>query len=206
MLGCIRSRLSSRVRLQVVLAAVSCLTLCLAGWLTSLAAGPKAGWSEPASLPTGLAQESAVTLPDGRIVVTGGVTSVDKASTKIQLFDPTTNKWSESAAHLNTGRVLHASAVGHDGKVYVFGGRNAIGPPISEVESYDPASDTVNALSGAGCIVRAGLAATTLSDGRIMLIGGTDISKAVNTVEFFDTATGKCALASGADVMPTARM
>jgi galactose oxidase len=55
-------------------------------------------------------------LPDGRILVNGGI-----AETKTSIFDPRTNRWS-TAAPMSIGRGYQGSVVNPDGSVFTLGG------------------------------------------------------------------------------------
>jgi hypothetical protein len=134
-------------------------------------------WSTAADMPTARCRLAAVLGPDGKIYAIGGSTTstLDLAgySSVVEVYDPGANTWTIAAA-LSTPRVGLAAATSA-GKIYVFGGYGK--PPgyaarfLVSTEVYDPA---VNSWSTAGSMrdTRYGLAAATVSNGLIYLIGG----------------------------------
>jgi N-acetylneuraminic acid mutarotase len=94
--------------------------------------GATTTWDKAPSLPMPLAGAAAVRLPDGRILVAGGVSTDPptplsegaveyRASTASQIFDPATNRWS-SAGNMPTGRYRAAIALLDDAGVLVAAG------------------------------------------------------------------------------------
>ncbi|HEY3782900.1 MAG TPA: kelch repeat-containing protein [Fimbriimonadaceae bacterium] len=90
---------------------------------------------------------SAVTLADGRVLVTGGYHVDEPArrgttiapSGNVQIFDPGRNEWS-TAAPMTFPRARHASVLLPDGRVAVLGGFYK--GPLDSVEIYDPSQNT----------------------------------------------------------------
>lgn len=116
------------------------------------------------------------------------------------------------AFHLTAGpmireRAYHAVAVLKDGRALVTGGTQStqlnIDQVHSSVEIFEPASETFTLLGTPMQSRRAFHTATTLYDGKVLVVGGTDgAKKSVNSVEIFDPATGS--FSAGA-AMSTAR-
>ncbi len=85
---------------------------------------------------------SAVALLDGRVLVSGGGTSIDTARDDAILFDPSiesSGDFISLASHLSTPRLGHASVAVAD-KVLIFGG--AVMPTKSPVEEFILDGDT----------------------------------------------------------------
>ncbi len=85
---------------------------------------------------------SAVLLSDGRVLITGGGTSIETARDDAIIFDPTaetTGTFTTLASHLNTPRIGHASVAVNEGAM-IFGG--AIMPTKSAVEEFIPDDET----------------------------------------------------------------
>jgi N-acetylneuraminic acid mutarotase len=84
----------------------------------------------------------------------------------------------------------------NDGRLLVTGGVDAAGAVIASCEVYNPATNVFTPVANMNNI-RAGHAAVTLADGRVMVAGGTNnytdlttaITNAVNTVEIWNPAT-----------------
>ncbi len=126
----------------------------------------------------------------------------------VSTFDPTSPAtWNDSNVTALSGQVLTGVAAATlAGHVHVIGGTR-VGPtvvPVTTHNIFDPATNTWAAGTPAGLTVaRAHHAAVTGSDGAIYVIGGTDGSHALQTVERYDPVMGTWSLL--ASLMPTAR-
>ena len=77
-------------------------------------------------------------LSDGRVLVTGG------GSKTPEIYDPSTDTWSEAANNLES-RAEHTATVLSDGRVLVVGGVSGSRRqpfPKNSAEVYDPLADT----------------------------------------------------------------
>ncbi len=154
-----------------------------------------ASWSYTGNLNTDRAYHTATLLPNGKVLVAGGWSSVNFAplSTAAELYDPPTGTWSITG-NLNTARLSHTATLLPNGKVLVAGGYND-----SSAELYDPATGTWSS-TGSLNIARASIArashtATLLPNGRVLVAGGADACfddgcSATNSAELYDSATG----------------
>lgn len=96
----------------------------------------------------------------------------------------------------NTPRGLPSAARLNDGRYLFTGGIDALGAALADCEIYDPATDTFTSVASMGQI-RAGHAAATLADGRVLVVGGTvnftdlqlAITSVLNSAEIYDPAT-----------------
>jgi hypothetical protein len=125
----------------------------------------------------------SVLMPDGRVFVS----SADSAT--VELYDPIANTWKQIAhAQLHPrGFVVRL----RDGRVMIGSGDGG----ITVVELFDPATETFTT-TGPVATARSMLTAHTLPDGRVIVIGGANVSAgAVNapqaTMETWSPATGK---------------
>ncbi|GEM_PF-5971751 len=117
------------------------------------------------------ADGALIQLPNGKALAVGGEDFGFASSAVAELFDPTSNTWT------NTGS-LHADREGFpavllpNGKVAVFGGYdNNFGIELNSTEIYDPASGTWS--SGASMGFGAdSQSATVLQDGTVLVAGG----------------------------------
>jgi len=94
-------------------------------------------------MPTGVSWASAVVL-DGKIYVLGGVGF--HYYDIMQIFDPSTNRWSYGPS-FKGGRYLHA-AVAYGGKIYLIGGDSwETGSDViyNDIQVYDPVSNSWSA-------------------------------------------------------------
>jgi hypothetical protein len=134
--------------------------------------------------------ESAVVLPDGKVLVAGGTFfdgdyhDLDTA----EVYDPVTGAWTPVANMHAAGRPT-AAFLQPDGKVLVVG-------PGSRAEVYDPASGTWTALR-----VSSGIqydAATLLSNGTVLVTGEAPNAEQpiCTSADLYDPNTGSWATAS----------
>lgn len=128
----------------------------------------------------GRAHHAQATLPDGRVLVTGGERVDDLVawgagaaralSREATLFDPATGRWSP-AGRLVHPRANHAVVALPDGRAVVLGGGASELRPDPSVEQWDPASRAWRVV-GRLADGRSGHTATRLDDGRVLVVGG----------------------------------
>ena len=84
---------------------------------------------------------TAVDLPDGRVLISGGrPTDTDTPTARTRIFDPTTVTFAD-VPNAPTARVLATGVVLSDGRVAIFGGRatpDTTSPVLNTVDYYDP--------------------------------------------------------------------
>lgn len=110
---------------------------------------------------------------------------------------------SEAGPAMNLPRGLPAAARLNDGRYLFTGGADGAGAALADCEIYDPATDTFTTVASMGS-VRAGHAAATMPDGRVLVAGGTTnfadlqiaITNVLNTAEVYDPATDTWAAAA----------
>ena len=139
--------------------------------------------------------EVAVAALDGLIYVVGGferpgswMIRQSSISTKVEAYDPATNRWS-SKPDLPVG-LHHAGAAALDGALYVVGGftgsDDTIWNPSDRVFRFDPSGDTwVERVPLP--TARGGLAVTTLQ-GKLFAVSGYDGQENPAAVEVYDPA------------------
>jgi N-acetylneuraminic acid mutarotase len=123
-----------------------------------------------ASAPSMLAARAGPTATTAgtRVLVAGG----DNLSTA-EVYNATSNAWSSTGA-MSTVRDDHAAALLPNGHVAVIGGSRRVGTStffVSTSEAWDPTAGTFAALPTV-MFPRARPVATTLTDGRILVVGG----------------------------------
>ena len=93
-------------------------------------------WHTAGNMLTPHAYHIATLLPDGRVLVAGGLVNdrLDgKVSASAELFDPSNGKWTATKRMLET-RWGHTATLLPDGKVLVAGTYVNIGDPVPSVE------------------------------------------------------------------------
>jgi len=140
-------------------------------------------WSSARSMGTTRQFHTAILLPSGKVLVTGGFNDSFLASSEV--YDPTTNSWSV-ARPMATARRNHTATLLSSGKVLVTGGYNN-GSFLASAEVYDPAT---NSWSSAGSMASAVYlhTATLLSSGKVLVTGGFN-GHFFASAEVYDPAT-----------------
>src|SRR5437773_3976448 len=141
-------------------------------------------WSVAASMNSPRSHQSCAVLQDGRVLVAGGTTSGSGITNSAEIYDPSADSWAQ--ALMNDARSGATASVLQDGRVLITGGRSSDGPPIlisNTLEIFDPNSGN---FSNAGTMSspRQDHAAAVLSDGRVLIVGGSsDGTNALNTTD-----------------------
>ncbi len=132
---------------------------------------------------------TATLLPDGTVLIAGGMTDGEQFLDSAELFDPMTGTFS-ATGKLTVKRSTHAAILLKTGKVLLMGGYGQ--GRLASAELYDPATKT---FSSAGTMnsPREGFTATLLVDGQVLIAGGYGSSyrESLDTAELYDPQTGK---------------
>jgi N-acetylneuraminic acid mutarotase len=166
--------------------------------LPTQSAAPAAGtWTATGSLITARAEFTATLLPDGKVLVAGGIPDnteqVQLASA--ELYDPSTGTWSATGA-MTAARSKHTATLLASGKVLVAGGLCERGTPtcplgaLAAAELYDPRSGKWSA-TGAMTTPRYLHTATLLKDGSVLVTGAEHNDGILASAEIYNPGTGK---------------
>ncbi len=140
-------------------------------------------WTPAPPLMPARAQHSATLLPDGTVLVAGGLFP---ATTSVEIFDPSGPSWT-SGSNLSTARRDHSATLLPSGRVVVIGGDDVFAPlPFDTAEIYDPAGPSWTTIATNMSTPRYRHAATMLPDGRVLVAGGFDNAVALATAELLD--------------------
>ncbi len=143
-------------------------------------------WTATGSLATARFHATATLLPNGKVLVVGGVGPTGSSGlSSAELYDPATGVWTATGP-LNYFRSSHTATLLGNGKVLVAGGSN--GQVLNTGELYDPSLGTwtvINSMNTARYLATAAL----LPDGKVLVAGGYS-NGAVNSSELYDPATG----------------
>src|SRR5918911_2829578 len=96
-------------------------------------------WSYTGDLSPSRGYHTATLLPNGQVLVAGGVMPGFTSINSAEIYDPATGNWS-STASLNTTRSFHTATLLSNGKVLVVGGAH-LGNVLSSAELYDSGSN-----------------------------------------------------------------
>jgi galactose oxidase-like protein len=112
---------------------------------------------------------TATLLPDGRVLIAGGMRRNQDFYHSAELFDPATGKFS-ATGEMQIARVGHAAVLLRSGKVLIAGGW--IGHGVTdEAELYDPATGKFTVI-GPMVTKRGRPEATLLRDANVLVTGG----------------------------------
>ncbi len=143
-------------------------------------------WSSAVSLSQVRSNAAAVTLSDGRILITGG----DGANSPLASAETfATDGTVASVAAMHVARSQHFAVTLSDGRVLAGGGVSGGGGATNSAEIYDPTADSwiqINPMTAA----RANATAALLQDGRVLIAGGDNSGNPSNTIEIYDPSTG----------------
>jgi len=129
---------------------------------------------------------SATLLPNGKVLVAGGSSTPNgPALASAELYDPTTNTWSD-AAPMAEARAHHVAVLMNNGRVFVAGGDGGGGVDPQTNEIYDPVTNTWTGAQTFFGYRPSGPALAVLSDGRVMIFGGVSLVQPGNNLEIYD--------------------
>lgn len=115
---------------------------------------------------------SITVLPEGRVLVFGGVRSDGRLLTQAYWFDIASKTFKAATEELPTARAQHIALVLTDGRVLIAGGVDARLNLIEGVQLWDPRSGIITPLGRDPLIDRIGAQATLLADGNVLIEGG----------------------------------
>ena len=134
---------------------------------------------------------TASLLPDGRVLIAGGVAAGFTPLISAELYDPQNGTFSPTGS-MATARALHTATLLLGGQVLVAGGMNGSAVSSSS-ELYDPESGTFSP-TGSMSVARSVAVSASLSDGRVLIAGGqgqdSDSSVRLSSADLYDPATG----------------
>jgi galactose oxidase-like protein/Kelch motif protein len=132
---------------------------------------------------------TATLLPDGKVLIVGGMRRNQDFYKSAELYDPATGKF-QPTGEMRLGRVGHSAVLLRSGKVLIAGGWIGHGTTDS-AELYDPATGKFTAISKM-TTRRARPSATLLQNGNVLIAGGDDHDArdaAIASAEIFNVDT-----------------
>jgi N-acetylneuraminic acid mutarotase len=151
-------------------------------------------WVPAASLATARTGHTATLLPDGRVLVAGGMggSGAVTALASVEIYDPAADRWTP-AASMAAPRGSPTATLLPNGKVLLAGGSYAA-PPGDTAELYDPASDSW-ASAGSMSAALVDHTATLLGSGKVLVVGRSLDS--AETARLYDPALNSWSAAAG---------
>ncbi|MBL8157112.1 MAG: hypothetical protein JNM70_23265, partial [Anaerolineae bacterium] len=121
-----------------------------------------------ATLHTPRSVHTATLLPDGTVLIAGGMTDNERFLDDAELFDPVTGAFSV-VGQMMEPRSTHAAILLDTGKVLLVGGYGQ--GRLASAELYDPDTKTFS-FAGTMNAPREGFTATLLNNGQVLIAGG----------------------------------
>ena len=149
-------------------------------------------FSGAGSMTAARADQEAVLLKDGRVLIVGGESGVDYYGdptplNSAEVYDPVAGVFTATGP-MSAYRQSFTATLLADGRVLVAGGTNGT-DALGSAELWDPRTA---AFSPTGSMVgRWGHTATLLRDGEVLVVGGqNDYGSSLTSAELYDPATG----------------
>jgi hypothetical protein len=150
-------------------------------------------WSNINSMGRARSSHLSTLLPDGRVFVFGGASTVGGALiTQGEIWNPSTGLWSDTAAS-STGRVRHTVTTLSDGRVLVAGGEGWSGGMYITRDGtvYNPSNNTWTPVANNMSAYRDCARAVLLPDGKVLIAGGVNGSTGQASCDLYDPATNQ---------------
>lgn len=176
-------------RRRAGIAATAALLMCAPFGCTDV---PTGYFTPAAPMHAARVLHACATLPDGRVLVTGGLTNL-LGKTVISLdgaevYDPAANRW-HVVGPMSTVRFGHTATTLADGRVLITGGStnvfDFVRTQLASAELFDPATGTFTP-TGSMAHPRQMHTATRMPDGRVLIVGGGSAQ-----TEVYDPARGE---------------
>jgi RHS repeat-associated protein len=129
-------------------------------------------------------------LPDGNVLITGGVGSDGQTVAAAEIYNTETSSSETVRDSKITPRVYHTATLLTTGEVLIVGGLSAKGDPIKKAEIWDFKTNRSRKLKSSLRVARYNHSATLMANGNVLIEGGTVTSGAAATAdEEFNSAS-----------------
>jgi Galactose oxidase, central domain len=148
--------------------------LLAVGWMASTTlpvfAGTSGTWANTGRMNTGRTDHTATLLPNGQVLVAGGIDASATPLASAELYNPATGIWTGTGS-MAEAREGHTATLLPNGEVLVAGGSTNLASCSSTAELYNPSTGrwaTTGSMTGARCYHNA----TLLPNGQVLVAGG----------------------------------
>ena len=163
------------------------------GWGASIAsAQPPGTFTATGSMLNRRTEHTATLLPNGKVLIAGGISQFGQGISSAELYDPSTGGFSATGSMSET-RISHTATLLPDGQVLIAGGYGNQGAAVASAtgELYNPRTGTFTP-TGQMSVPRFSHSATLLNSGKVLIAGGGggDPYAKTATAELYDPVTG----------------
>jgi WD40 repeat protein len=140
-----------------------------------------------ASMNVARSGHTSTLLPDGQVLIAGGMNGNGNYFDSAEIYDPSTTRFVQ-AKSMSARRVGHTATLLPNGKVLIAGGFN--GDYLQTADIYDPDTGRFSP-AGRLTLPRSGHLAVQLKDGRVLLVGGVGAGYSfLASCEVYDPTSG----------------
>ncbi len=136
------------------------------------------------------AWHTATVLPDGTIVILGGLGTNGALVPDAELYNPRAGTLESRPLPLGA-RTGHSATVLTDGRVLVVGGQGPDGTALASADLWDPSTNHVQRLDAALVAPRSGHSAVLDAEGAVRLEGGTSAGVLAPSAELYSPEAGQ---------------
>jgi hypothetical protein len=179
----------TRSPLLLVIFLTVTFALAAAAFRTNVASAPQAGSVSAASpMLHARSGQTATLLPEGKVLIAGGMRRNQDFYRSAELYDPSTGKF-QPTGEMNVARVGHIAVLLKTGKVLIAGGWVGQGG-TDLAELYDPATGKFTLTANKMTVRRGRPSATLLPDGDVLIAGGEERNnESLASAEIFHVTT-----------------
>lgn len=146
------------------------------------------------SLNVARTQHTATLLPNGEVLIAGGVNGSKAALSSAELYNPTNQSFTLITSPMQVARAAHTATLLQNGEVLLAGGGTGTsGSGVASAEIYNPAAGTFTS-TGSMAAARVLATATLLGNGEVLVAGGaaSGLPTAANlaTAEIYNPTAG----------------
>lgn len=135
------------------------------------------------------AKHTATLLPEGRVLIVGGMQKEGDILSSVETFDPEFNRFLPTGSMISE-RYGHTATLLRNNQILIAGGADSNGNSLSSTEIYNPATGAFAAAENLN-FARANHQAILLDDGKILITGGVDSNhSALSSAEVYDPEKG----------------